>query len=121
MDSIFRANMYAMFGFLAITMIMQFIVISLLSIISCYMSLCNQDYDWWWRSFIIGASGSCYIALYAIYYIAINFRLTEWASDAAFIIYLYIFMGCYGCMTGTVGVMASYNFISRIYKDIRTD
>ena len=59
--------MYSMFGFLLLSILSQAIIISLLSIISTYMQLCSQNYHWWWRSFVIGASGSLYIALEIAY------------------------------------------------------
>ena len=59
-----NSNMYGMFAWLFLAMITQIAIISLLSIICTYMQLCNQNYQWWWKSFIIGASGSFYIAAY---------------------------------------------------------
>ena len=52
-----------MFGFLLLALVCQTIIVSLLSIISTYIQLCSQDYEWWWKSFIIGASGSIFLAI----------------------------------------------------------
>ena len=110
-----RMHMYAMFGYLFLGLIMLVVVIALLSCISTYMSLCNQDYDWWWKSFIIGASSSIYVAIYGIIYILKMFRPEDWASDAAFLLYFYIFVGCYIVATGYIGVWSSYKFVSALY------
>ena len=66
-SSDFKASMYSMFGFLLLAFLTQIIIISLLSCITTYLQLNNQDYQWWWKSFIIGASGSLYIALELAY------------------------------------------------------
>ena len=112
-----RLHMYAMFRYLFFSLLMLVVVISLLSCIATYMSLCNQDYRWWWRSFVIGASSSIYIGLYGVLYLAALFRPDDWTSDIAFFIYFYIFLGCYICATGYLGVWSSYKFVSTIYKD----
>ena len=46
-----------MFGFLLLNVLMLVVVISLLSVLQTYMQLCQQNYEWWWRSFYVGASG----------------------------------------------------------------
>jgi len=68
-DSIFRSHMYAMFGFLLLNFLLQAIIISLLSILQTYMQLCHQNYEWWWRSFAVGSSGSIFMAVHALFYL----------------------------------------------------
>lgn len=31
--------------------------------------LCNEDYNWWWRSFMCSGSCALYIFLYSIWYL----------------------------------------------------
>ena len=48
-------------------------------------------------------------------------KITDMYTDVAFLLYVYVFLGCYAVSAGTIAVQASYYFISSIYKDIRTD
>lgn len=110
-----------MFGFLLINFFLQVLIIGLLSCIQTYMQLCYQNYEWWWRSFIVGASCAIYIAAYAIWYLATQMKLSDIASDVGFLIYLYVFIGCYVFASGAISVQFSYMFVSRIYSNQRND
>ena len=50
-----------------------------------------------------------------------EFKMTGWASDIALVIYIYVFIGCYICASGYIGVYASYRFVNNIYKDLRAE
>jgi transmembrane 9 superfamily member 2/4 len=34
------------------------------------VQLCNEDYHWWWRSFLCSGSCALYIFLYSIWYLS---------------------------------------------------
>ena len=106
-----------MFGFLLINFFLQVMIISLLSVIQTYMQLCYQNYEWWWRSFWVGASCAIYICIYALYYLSTQMSLSDIASDVGFLIYIYVFLGCYVFAAGAISVQASYIFVSRIYSN----
>ena len=84
--------------------------------ISTYLQLCNQDYQWWWRSFIVGASGSLYCGLWTIGKFINRFDTSDIYSNAIFALYLSVFMVFYIFTTGYIGVFASYKFINALYK-----
>ena len=113
----FRASMYSMFGYLSLALITQAIIISLSSIISTYMQLCHQNYHWWWRSFVIGATGSLYIALEIAYQKRLRMFNADWASNGIIMTNATIFLGCYICAAGAIGVCSSYYFVSNLYKN----
>ena len=113
----FKASMYSMFGFLLLSILSQAIIISLLSIISTYMQLCSQNYRFWWRSFVIGASGALYIALEIAYQYLKRMTHSDWVSHGILLINATIFIGCYILASGYVGVCSSYIFVSNLYND----
>ena len=39
-----------------------------ISIVLCYFQLCNEDYNWWWRSFLNSGSAGLYLFGYAFVY-----------------------------------------------------
>ena len=41
-----------------------------ITIVMCYFQLCNEDYQWWWRSFLSSGSAAIYLFLYAVWYVA---------------------------------------------------
>ncbi len=120
-DSIFKSHMYAMFGFLLLNFILQVIIIGLLSVLQTYMQLCYQNYEWWWRSFIVGASGAMYMAGYSILYLVTRGSIGDFSNDVCFLLYCCLFIGCYGLSAGAISVQASNMFVSRIYSNLRSD
>jgi len=66
--SVWRSQIYAMFGYLVINMALLILIVSLISVIVTYLQLNRLNADWWWRSFLIGASGALYMGAYSIYY-----------------------------------------------------
>lgn len=103
--------MYAMFGHLLLSMILLLVIISLLSILSTYLQLERQDPQWWWRSFIVGASGGIYIAAYCLCLIVMNMNLKDFASDASVFIYVTVIACSYSVLAGAVSTQASYFFV----------
>ena len=117
MDSVWRSYMiYGMFVILLISLVMMAVTIVSLSICVTYKSLCNQNYNWWWNSFSLGASGGLYMFLYSVYYLANSEHFKFFKGD--FIYYLTMLMAsiCFGLMCGSISVLASYLFVERIYN-----
>ena len=112
--------MYNSFGNLLMAMILQIIVISLLSCISTYVQLCSQNYNWWWRSFIIGASGSIFIAYYTVSLWKKWHYKNDTYANVISALYFTVFVASYICATGYIGVFASYRFVKSLYNTKRS-
>lgn len=120
-DSVFKSSMYSMFGFLLVDCVLLLLVVALLCVVQTYMQLCYQNYEWQWRSFIVGASGTLYMFAYSCIYLFTQMKLARLMSDLVFLVYVEVFLLCYAVAAGAVGVGASYMFVNYIYKDIRND
>ena len=119
MDSVWRSNLiYAMFGILLFNIALMIIVIALVSIVHTYHLLCNQNYNWWWRSFFVGFNGGVYMLIASIYYMFkyTHYKETILASDSLFLIQMVFASFNFAAMCGTVSLLASYYFVERIYS-----
>jgi len=117
MQSIWRSFMiYGMFFFLFITLVIMGITIAALSIVVTYKSLCHQNYDWWWNSFCLGASGGVYMFLYSIYYLYINEEYNLLSGDFIYFLSMSLISSCFGMMCGSISLLSSYLFVERIYN-----
>jgi transmembrane 9 superfamily member 2/4 len=85
------------------------------------MVLCYQNYEWWWRSFAVGASGALFMAGYALIYLFTRGSIGDFANDVCFLLYIALFIGCYGLAAGAISVQASNMFVSKIYANLRSD
>lgn len=116
--------MYAMFGFLLFNFMLMACVIALLAIVQIYMQLTYGNYEWWWRTFFIGASGGVYVAIYSVVYMINNFDLigpSLWESNFIYLFYVYMFTFIYSVMCGSIAVMAGFVFVESIYSSIKFD
>ena len=69
MSSVWLQRFYYVFGFLALVIFILLLTCAEISIVLCYFQLCNEDYHWWWRSFLnSGAAGGYLFGYSAIYF-----------------------------------------------------
>lgn len=61
LKSIWQGQMYGSFYFLEIVTLLLVITIVEVTIALVYFQLCSEDYNWWWRSFMIAASPALYV------------------------------------------------------------
>ena len=52
MSALWLHQIYYIFGFIFLVMIVLVTTCAEISILLCYFQLCNEDYRWWWRSFM---------------------------------------------------------------------
>ncbi len=120
MAALWRHQIYFLATFLEISFFLFIIVIGEMTILVVYFNLCYGDYNWWWKSFIIGSSPVIYFILYSILY----FFYLKITRVSAMIVYfglmaLISVMVIFVC--GTVSVFFSMGFLNRIYSKIRID
>ena len=67
MSALWLHQIYIIFGFLFLVLIVLLVTCAEVSILSCYFHLCTEDYRWWWRSFLTSGACTFYMILYAIW------------------------------------------------------
>ena len=116
MDSIWRSYMiYAMFGILFLSLAMMVVTIASLSIVVTYKLLCHQNYDWWWSSFTLGASGGVYMLLFSLVWMIAYEDIGFLGVDFIYWVTMVLVSGCFGIMCGSISLLSSYLFVERIY------
>ncbi|KAI7189525.1 putative multispanning membrane protein [Hortaea werneckii] len=78
------------------------------------------NYNWWWHSFLLGAS-ALWIFAYCLYYAANHLHLVGWTSSLLFFAYSFLACAVYALLMGTVGFLTAYAFVRRIYWAIKVD
>ncbi|CAA9987107.1 endomembrane protein 70, putative [Plasmodium knowlesi strain H] len=119
--SLWKSNMYYLFGFLFLVIFLLGLLSAQLSIALTYYSLSCEDYNWWWKSFVAPGSSGLFLFLYSIYYFFIKLSISSFAET--FIYFAYSFIMSYTCFiyTGTAGFLASFVFLRKIYSSIKVD
>jgi len=120
MSALWLHQIYYIFGFLFLTVLILAATCIELTIMLTYLQLCAEDYRWWWRSFL--ASGSCalYLFLYGIWYFATQLDIAGMGVMVYFG-YMSLISFTFFLMTGAIGYQGTFWFISKIYGSIKVD
>ena len=120
MNSIWKNETYFLATFLWISFFIFIIVNGEITILVIYWNLTKGDYNWWWKSFFLGASPLIYLFIYSIFYL-FSLKITRLS---AFVIYFgimnLIFIIAF-FMFGSISTLMSYYFLRKIYKHIKMD
>ncbi len=110
-----KSGYYYVFGFLAVVSTILVLTIAEVTVVTIYIQLCSENYNWWWQSFMVGGGSAIWVFLYCIWYYFAKLHITGFVSSLLF--FSHSFMACcvYALLTGTVGFLSTYAFVRRIY------
>ena len=120
MASLWRDQIYYLFGFLWISLNVLIIVSAEVSIIVVYLCLCKGDYNWWWKSFFIGGSNVIYIIAYSVYYF-FYLNITRFSTMFIYFGAMTIFSSAIFLICGSLSTLFTYIFLVEIYSMIKID
>src|SRR6185312_4228671 len=119
LTSIWLNQFYYIFGFLFIVFIILIITCAEITIVLCYFQLCQEDYHWWWRSFLTPGSSALYLYLYSILYFFTKLQMVKLVSGLLFFGYMFLVCLAFFVLTGTIGYFACFLFVTKIYASIK--
>ena len=120
MGALWRHQIYFLAFFFGISIFLFLMVMGEISILVIFYNLCYGDYNWWWKSFIIGASPVIYFIVYSIVY----FFYLKISTISAMVVYFGI-MSMISAMVificGSISVFFCMGFLIKIYSEIKID
>ncbi|KAF8131697.1 hypothetical protein EV363DRAFT_1217485 [Boletus edulis] len=121
MSSLFASRAYYAFGFLTLTAGVVALTTGTVAMLFTYFILCAEEYRWHWRAFMTGGGSALWILLYGLFYWASRLSLDSFTSVALYLGYLFLLCLFDFLITGTIGFLASYWIVRRLYSAIRVD
>jgi len=121
LSSLFASRAYYAFGFLALTAGVVSLTTATVSILFTYFVLCAEEYRWHWRAFLTGGGSAFWLLAYGIFYWASRLSLGSLSSVLLYLGYLFLLALLDFLVTGTIGFLASYWAVRRLYSAIRID
>ncbi|TFL04414.1 hypothetical protein BDV98DRAFT_562209 [Pterulicium gracile] len=121
MSSLFASRAYYAFGFLAMTALVVGLTTATVTILFTYFILCAEEYRWQWRSFLIGGGSAFWLFLYGLYFWGSRLSLDSLSSVVLYLGYLFLLVLLDFLVTGTIGFLASYWVVRKLYTAIRID
>ena len=121
MSSVWLQRFYYVFGFLALVLLILLITCAEISIVLCYFQLCNEDYNWWWRSFLNAGSAGLYLFGYAFVYFYTQLEISGFVPCLVYFGYMLIASILFTVITGTVGFLAWWFFVRTIFSAVKVE
>jgi len=121
MSALWLHQIYYIFGFLFLVLIILVATCAETTILMCYFQLCNEDYRWWWRSVLCSGSCAGYVFLYAIWYYATELDLVGFVPACLYFGYMFLISLAFFVLTGTIGFYSCFWFVNKIYGSIKVD
>eukprot|EP00049_Salpingoeca_infusionum_P017951 m.355098 g.355098 ORF g.355098 m.355098 type:complete len:674 (-) comp17178_c0_seq1:7542-9563(-) len=121
LNSIWSHKLYYVFGFLALVFVILAITTMESTILLCYFHLCNENYHWWWRSFLTGGAAAFYLFGYEIIFYFRRMEVDGSANLFLFVGYSFIVALLFWLITGTFGFVGCFYFVKRIYGMVKVD
>ncbi|KAJ5161420.1 Sodium:alanine symporter [Penicillium capsulatum] len=116
-----KSGYYYVFGFLSAVSAVLLVTVVEVTVIATYSQLCSENYHWWWQSFVTGGSSAFWVFAYCIWFYLFKLHVTGFVSSLLFFSYSFLACAMYGLLTGTVGFLAAYAFVRRVYSGIKVD
>ena len=91
------------------------------AIVATYFLLCAEDFRWWWHAFATGASSALWVYAYLVYSYFATLHISGFVSSMLFFAYAALATALYALLTGTLGFLAAYAFVRRIYGAVKVD
>ena len=122
MSSLWLGQVYYVFGFLLVVMILLVIVCAEVALVLTYMHLCVEDWRWWWQSFFSSGSVAMYILIYCVNYLVFDLRsLSGPVSATLYLGYSFLMVVAVLLATGSVGFLSSFWFVYFLFSSVKLD
>merc|ERR1719482_2066684 len=121
MSSIWQHQIYYMFGFLVLVLIILIITCAEIAIALTYFQLTSEDYHWWWRSFFSSGASAVYVFMYSILYFNTRLEINSFVATIVYFAYMGIISLLFFLLTGSIGMISSFIFVKAIYGTIKVD
>nr|XP_018899766.1 PREDICTED: transmembrane 9 superfamily member 4 [Bemisia tabaci] len=121
LTAIWENQFYYLFGFLFLVFIILIILCAQIAIVMVYSQLRGEDYHWWWRSLFVSGGSAVYIFCYSVFYFVTKLEITELIPTILYFGYTSVMVVTVWLFTGTVGFLATYLFLQKIYSAVKID
>ena len=118
MNALWNHEIYILATYYWVSFFLFIIIIGELSILFVFFNLCSGDYNWWWKSFIIGSSPVIFFILYSIYYL-FYMRISRLSSIVVYFGIMGLICSIVFFICGSISLLFNFIFLKFIYGKIR--
>ena len=120
MSALWTHKIYFMATFIWVSFLLFVIVVGEIAILFVFLNLCRGDYNWAWKSFIMGSSPVIYIIIYSVLYF-FYLRVSHLSSMVVYFGMMGLIAAVITFVCGALAVIFNFVFLKIIYSKIRKD
>lgn len=120
-SSIWLQQHYFLFEFLFTVFLILIVTSAETTIVFIYFQLCHEDYRWWWNSFFYSSTSACYLFIAGLFYYNSQLGSPHFYMTILYFGYLLILCFLIMLLTGSVGFLATFYFVRKIYSMTKVD
>ncbi|XP_010521658.1 PREDICTED: transmembrane 9 superfamily member 5 isoform X2 [Tarenaya hassleriana] len=118
--SLWGFKIYTSPGILFLTLVILILVTASVSIILTYIQLSGEDHEWWWRSVLCGGCFGVFMFGYGvIFYLRSNMK--GFLQTSFYLGFNALFCYAFFLILGTLSFFASWTFVRRIYRSVKSE
>jgi transmembrane 9 superfamily member 2/4 len=121
MSALWLHQIYYVMGFLLAVLLILAATCAEVAVVMTYLQLCVEDHRWWWKSFWNCATAGFYLYLYSLWFLISRLDLVGFLPVMVYLTYMGMISVCFGIFCGSVGVMTSFWFNTKIYGALKVD
>lgn len=119
-NSLWFHQFFYMFGFSLVSLLLLVLTTALVTLMITYHSLCLENWQWQWRSFIVGGLGCAfYIFIHSILFT--DFKLRGFTTIVLYVGYSALISILCCLSTGAVGFICSMLLVRKIFSSVKVD
>ncbi|EFC35222.1 syntaxin SYP111, partial [Naegleria gruberi] len=119
-------SMWGQYGHVPFPIVLM-VVLILIAVTSCitisliYLTLSQENHNWWWRSIKFGGTSSIFVFGYSLYYYIMESGMSGTLQTTFFVGYNLVIAFAVFLMMSTVGFLSSLTFVKNIYSSIKCE
>jgi transmembrane 9 superfamily protein 2/4 len=118
MGALWNHEIYLLAAYFWISFYLFIIVVGEISVLFVFFNLFRGDYNWWWKSFIIGSSPVIYFILYSVYYF-FYMRISRLSAMVVYFGIMGLLCAIVFFVCGTISLFFNFVFLKFIYSKLR--
>jgi transmembrane 9 superfamily protein 2/4 len=97
------------------------VVVAEISVMQTYLLICYEEYRWWWRCWLLGASTGFFGMLILVNYFLLTLKATTFTTVIVYTVFCALLCLSLSLVSGSVALLASLVFNLHIYSKVKRE
>lgn len=119
-SSVWGHNINSLYGVLLVGMLLVFLLTASLSVTFTYLDFKKEEFNWWWKSFVLGGLPAVVMVLDWIYWYTSS-EISGTSQNLSFFGYTLLGAWALFLVLGSIGFLSSLQFVKYLFSQLKSD